>query len=1413
MRIKQLVPFALILMGGTLTAQPLLLDDIRFEHLTTENGLSHNTIHCILQDRQGFMWFGTFDGLNKFDGHELTVYTHDPENPASLSNNVIWALCEDHLGRLWIGTDQGLNQFDPVSETFLQYHHQPDSPGSISHNQISSLHEDLKGTLWVGTASGLNQLNRQTGRFTRYRHDPQDPTSLSHDFVGMIFEDPADSAEVLWISNGPLTVSDVGIGGLNKFDRTSGTFKHYRHNPDNPNSLSNDWVTAIVKDPYSRAYWIGTNGCLDRFDPLTESFQHYPINYGERYRRFGDYVKCLAVDPSGTLWVGAWDGGIARLDPKSGRFDTYLYQAGNLNSLSNNYVTAMYNDHSGIMWVGTAGGGINKFNPANNQFRNIRVYGYHQRADINNCRAIYVDDDGIVWLGNWPAGFHRVDRDARTCSSFEYPRHLSNNYISAISPDKTGNLWMGGSLAAWYQFDHNAQIFTPISRKILAENGLDDLTIESVILDSTGHFWLGTLDGIVVFEPENMTFETYRHDPQDAGSLSNPHVQVIHKDRQGQVWVGTQNGLNLLNRSGSTFARFFHDPDNARSLSNDYITAICEDHAGGIWVGTGSGLNQLINPADENTSPDDPVLSFTRYTNKDGLPNNFIDGILEDGSGRLWISTENGLARLDPLTGAVKIYDVFDGLPGNDFTRGAFFQSKQGEMFFGGTNGCTAFFPDQIKDDSHIPPIVLTGIKVLNKDVALDTVITLRKQLTLSYRDNMITFEFAALHYADLRHNQFAYRMEGFDEDWIYCGNRREATYTNLDPGEYIFRVKGDNHAGVWNETGASLKIIITPPWWQSNWAYLLYVVSGVLFLTTLWRYYTRRLTMLHELKLRRFEAQKHAEINQMKSRFFANISHEFRTPLTLIEGPVKQMLEDDFSGNPREQYRMILRNTSRLSRLINQLLDLSKLEAGRMKLQAAEDDVVEFLKQVLAAYESLAVRKGITLTFPAPAHPIPLFFDRDKLEKILHNLLSNAFKFTPEGGEINVECGIRSAELNSLSNSAFHIPHSAFLEVKVEDTGSGIPPERLPYIFDRFYQVDETHTRSQEGSGIGLALARELVQLHRGQIFAESEPGEGTTFTIRLPLGKAHLDAEELADPNSEFGIRNAELDGHADLDADDSTGVASITDFIGQPHSAIRNPNSALILVVEDNPDMRSYIRSALEREYKVSEAKDGFAGLEKARQHIPDLIVSDVMMPGIDGFELCRELKNDERTSHIPLILLTARADRESKLEGLETGADDYLSKPFDNRELQVRIKNLLEQRRRLRARFSQNGLQHPQEIAVTPIDEKFLQRAREVMEAHIPDAAFSVDLLAEALGMSRSQLHRKLTALTGNAPGDLIRQLRLHRAVQLLDQHFGSVSEVAYETGFNNPAYFSECFRKQFGVTPSRYARGERGNGGS
>jgi signal transduction histidine kinase/DNA-binding response OmpR family regulator len=836
-------------------------------------------------------------------------------------------------------------------------------------------------------------------------------------------------------------------------------------------------------------------------------------------------------------------------------------------------------------------------------------------------------------------------------------------------------------------------------------------------------------------------------------------VTSILEDRNGNFWVGTNLfGLHRFDRTLEKFKRYTPDEQNPRSIGSTDISTVFEDREGRLWIGTGKGL-EWYDPHSDNFIHLYETGPLTGY------------GILQDNSANLWLALEKGIGKFDPATKSLRIFDKQDGLS-SDAVYSLYKSPSTGYFYAATDKGVTVFHPDSLLMNQRPPPIVFTAFKRYSQTEKRGSYIeekgiSEKPSLKLSYQDKILIFEFAALSFSKPTKNQYAYRLEGFNDQWIHLGAKREATFTNLAPGSYTLRVKGSNGDGVWNEEGASLKIIITPPWWRTWWAYALYVILVISGLYSIYRFQLKR-------KLEYAETLRLKELDTVKTRLYTNITHEFRTPLTVINGMVEQIRD-----NPRrwleEGLEMIRRNSDNLLRLVNQILSLRKLEAGDLPVRMVQGDVIHYLKYIVESFHSFAGAKGVAIHFLAGEEEFRMDYDPEKLLSIASNLLSNAVKFTLNGGEVFFSVSLEGQDAESLV-------------MRVQDTGTGIAPEDIPFIFERFFQADDSATRRGEGSGIGLALTRELVKLLKGEIGIESKLGHGTEFTVRLPVSREAATAAEEDKP----GIRR-QAQSFLPIGAKSQPSAETGATSTGKP----------LALLIEDNADVITYLKAGIEGAYSIATAHNGAQGVEKALRLVPDIIISDVMMPGKDGFDVCRILKQDERTSHIPIILLTARADQDAKVEGLERGADAYLAKPFDKAELLVRMRKLLELRQRLQAHYAALAGQGEKDVAPErkEPEDSFVLRIRRIVENHLSDPDFTVEQLCRAAFVGHSQLHRKLTALTGYSAVRFIRLVRLAKAKELLPDRKLTIAEIAFSCGFNDPVYFTRVFKTEFGRTPS------------
>ncbi|MBV6422136.1 MAG: Sensor histidine kinase RcsC [Ignavibacteriaceae bacterium] len=1341
--------------------------NISFEHFGLEEGIRPN-VPCVYQDRTGYLWFGSYHGVYRYDGYTFKPYIDFMEISSDVTDEEVDAICEDSEGNIWIGHIRGIDKLNPETDAVTHYILNPEMPLTDWSNHVLAVLEDSKSRLWVGTGDGLYLFNETAQTFKRIIHDSSEVNSIINNTVDAIYE---DSTGNVWFGTG---------GGLDRLDNSDEKFIHCWN--EKINSSKQDGgiysILSIFEDS-DGVLWLGTWAGLVEFKKENNSFTVYQNNPKDPQSLSTNYVSSICEDLNGNLWLGT--DGIDVFNKQSKKFTHYFYNESEPGGLSHNRVSKILLDKSGTIWITTYGGGVNKYTPPN---KYVKKY-FLEKKDIGTIgwQNFAEDNSGKIWLGT-----------EKKLISFNpekelFKEELLKEKIETIFTDRNGTLWIHNTNtgALYYKKDKEEKL----KQFYLSDGKPFYEFVYSMDNCRDGTIWIGTHDGKI------LKFDQHKKNVEQIKKYES-EITAVYEDREGLLWIGTFDaGIIGYNPALKTFSRFISDPKDSLTLSSNQVYDLCEDGSGTLWAVTNSKPNKF----------DKISQKFIRWGGKEGFPQDAFS-LIDDDSGNLWMSTGSGAVKFNPVTKELTKYQ--------DIKLGMSYKVKNGELYF----VSTTFFnekqslqrinPDNIFNNSFVPPVVITSFKKFEKQFPFG------REIQLTYDENFISFEFAALSFINPEKNQYAYKMEGVDKDWINSGSRRYASYPNLNPGEYIFRVKGSNSDGVWNEEGTSVAIIISPPWWKTWWAYSSYALIFAFTLYGIRRYEMNRLKLKDKIKLDEAVLKEKEETDKMKSSFFANISHEFRTPLTLILGPAEK-ISSKTSDDVVKDANIIKRNSRRLLQLINQLLDLSKLESGKLKLEVSKGNIVSFVKGVALSFESLAESKDISLKIHSEKEFIEMYFDKEKMMKILTNILSNAFKFTSEEGKITVSVAVQNAEFISASHSKLEIPKQVrddnIVEIKIRDTGIGIAQEEIPKLFDRFYQVDSSHTREYEGTGIGLALTKELVELHHGRIIVESEKGSWTEFTLQFPIGRDHLKDEEIIEEKEiksdvilnpdEIGRKNLSLSNSNyqsnEAALDSSSSFSSRT----PQNDNVMNEDKTIILVVEDNYDMRQYIRESLDGNYLIEEAVNGEQGVRKAEKIIPDLIISDMMMPKMDGNELVRILKNDEKTSHIPIILLTAKAGQENKLEGLEIGADDYLTKPFDIKELQVRIKNLISIRKKLQEKFSKIATQIPEinKQKLSSLDEKFMIRVGEVIDKHISEEEFDIEEFCREIGMSRTQLHRKLKALTGKSASIYVRSVKLEKARKMIADQTGNISEVAYALGFSSPAYFSKCFKEEFGYPPS------------
>lgn len=1361
-----------LLLSALLTCGFELYTRPGFQLASAVNSLSQSSVLCMVQDSVGFLWIGTKDGLNRFDGYEFVTYKYDRDNINSLSSNEISCLVIQNDKWLWVGTRSGgINRLEFATGAITRF------SGLTYDDQVRDLYIDSGGQLWVGTAEGLLKYDSKRECFVNitgsivYRNENNEVFSPSRKNLSIVsiyqhepnklllgaenglfefdFKEYAcfrsvvlpnrnqsvftkirrDSKGQLWAS------SYDGLMLLRKNNKRSGyDIEYYNESAPAPRNLPVDWVQDFLEDKDGNM-WLATRGSgllrmedgniADVFDNAVGGSATMPDNI----------VNSLFIDRAGVLWIGTENKGLCFLDLYAKKFRCIIQEVG---GLSDNLVTALTGGRS-VLYAGTASSGIDIFRIEGNRF-----------GKVGNIPRV------VIGAGRW------------------------KKEVSALCLDSDSNLWIGTATNRLVVLNRNG------SSDSYIVNGF----VFSLLEDKEGRIWFGTWgQGFGYIDKHTRSIEQYYETPIKVLGLESDKVIALRIDSHGLLWVGTKGGglsvarIDDILQRKVKFRTFLHDPQDENSLAYNDVYGILEDREGRVWIATGKGLNMLDAEAVGKVL--DSQVVFQHVGEDDELLGGLVYSILEDNSGHLWIGTNRGLCRYYPSEGMVVTYDSYDGLPCSGFKpNSAFLNSFTGEMMFGGVDGIAVFHPDSIENNPFDAKVAITGMRLhnsivlpgmkVNNRIILDTNIFFKDTINLAYSDNEVSFEFSAFHFSSPEKIRYAYRLVGFNDTWQEISGRdRRISYTNLKPEKYILQIKATNNDGIWSPHISELHINVAPPIWLTPWAYGVYAILMLVLLIMFRKYSIIAVRKKNQLIIESIKHKKETELSEAKMRFFTNVSHEIRTPLTLIHSPLKQLLDrGDLDWDVKRSLLLIYRNVKRLMVQVNQLLELRKMDKGEFTIRKSVFALDSLVKEVIVDFESLIIKNHIRIDLKNSASDCRIKSDKGLVETAVHNLVSNALKYTPVNSTVTITIYSQEAKTGGYD-----------LVLKVIDEGPGIPEEMINSVFDRFYQVKRDAFEHLEGSGLGLAIVKEFVEKLGGEVSVNNQPDKGCCFVMILPSGDL-------------TAVEEVTVDEPVIMEKFDS-GVLEAADH--------GSNGSQVLMIVEDDTDLATYLSSVFNNKFNVHVYNDGDKAAAEVRGLIPDLIICDIMLPGMNGIDFTKLVKLHQETSHIPVIMLTARVGDEDKFAGFQVGADAYIVKPFNINVLEAQVASILKSREAFRAKFSKQLTLEPGQEVITPSDEKFLRRLLEITEKYMADPSFDVSNLVDEMGMSHSKILKKVKALTGLSLVEFIRSMRIKKAVQIFSQDKLSVSEVAFMVGFSDPKYFGKCFAKEMGMKPTDFIK--------
>ncbi|MBV5283527.1 MAG: response regulator [Paludibacter sp.] len=1322
-----------------------------FKNFSIDSGLSSNSVNAILRDKTGYLWIGTNFGLNRYDGNNMKVFKQDISNPKSLNNNYVLSLAQDIEGVLWVLTKSGYSTFDYYKESFT--------------TDCSYILKDRKinGKYVFDVICGKNNTAHIIDNYSAviYNHETKTSVIVRKPKSKVSFHSGCfDLADNLWLLDEDFILYKVNT----KTGFITETYKY-------PLQGNRKGVSRFFCDKRDNL-WITINSTsLYFFNTKKAEWYDFKKNY--RGALFNTYpIRAIVEDNYNKIWIATDHGGVTLIDPTT--FSSSVIQESEKNeySLSENSITALFSDVDGTVWVGTYKQGVDYYHPLNRRYITTKIPGPVNNNDIN---CFSEDKEGNLFIGTNGKGLFKYNKKTGVFLNINYTNLVSKDKtVVSLFSDSRGRLWIGTFLDGLYCYD--GKQFIHYSTNSKSRPVLPDDNVWSLLEDANKNIWIGTLNkGLFCFDEVNNKFIPVRN-------ANNPNacIECAYRDKNNRLLFGTSWGIYILDPKAKINHFFEFNKNNDRYAEKNYINSITQDKKGYYWVATQSGLAVL----------NDKTNKYHFFTTEEGLDNKFIFMVIADSNNDVWVSTSSGLyvikvldyANLDDIKVQVIHFSKEDGLQDNKFNGKSGFQTSDKKIIFGGVNGYNIIDPKLLKLETNAANLVLTNLYLDNKLVSIDEMISGRvilkqsiantSKLLLRYNENNIAIGFSALNFIHPEKYKYEYQLKGFDDKWVTIdASNPVATYSNLSSGSYVFNVRIKDYGKSYPENTISLKIEILPPFWLTWYAYVFYLIVFAAFVIFIYRFLIDRATFKLRIE-QEFKERKHIEeISAMKVKFFTNLSHELRTPVSLIMLPIENMLAKNIDAGIKNNLTMVLRNAKRLLFIVNQLLDFRKLEVGEITYHPVIGDIVSFIKDITLPFMDIAQNKNIKFTVRTNVEELLISFDPNKLERILFNLLSNAFKFTGNRGAVEVSISY---------DERLKLP----IVIKITDTGIGIEKDKIQNVFKPFYQIESQGSIADMGTGIGLSITHEFVRLHQGNIKVESEIDKGTTFIIELPMS-------ESAVPVLKEDLAEEEI-------------VTQYDTAKPQTIDAVVKKNKT-ILIVDDNDDFRFYLVENLRGLYNVIEANNGKVAYEKVNRFLPDIIVSDVKMPQMDGFELCAKLKGEVNTSHIPVILLTANTLDEDKICGFEAGADEYVTKPFNVGVLQARIRNLLVKMDEQRIKVNEQLGSDISDIHLPSLDEKLLEKVIRITNEKMADTEFGVEELSKVIGMSSVYLNKKMSALTGKTTSEYVRSIRLKKATQLLEKTDMTISEVAYEVGYNSPKYFSKYFKDEYGILPSEYRK--------